>query len=96
MTQFYHTKYDWIISHTPTPADLCIQSVVKRDAGGWHQRCSCVRLQVPLLAPVGQMEKQHIAEVGGDRETGKKDIVDPDEDIGFLAIATPGDVVEPT
>jgi hypothetical protein len=50
---------------TPTPADLFMQSVVKRDAAmGWHQLCSSVQAQVPLAALAGQVEKQRIAEAG--------------------------------
>ena len=32
----------------------------------------------------------------GDREIGRRDIINPDEDSGFLDSATPGDVVEST
>jgi hypothetical protein len=54
-----------VSANTPTPADLFIQSVVKRDAAmGWHQLCSSVQSQVPLSALVGQVEKQRIAEAG--------------------------------
>jgi hypothetical protein len=54
-----------VSANTPTPADLFMQSVVKRDAAmGWHQLCSSVRSQVPLSALVGQVEKQRIAEAG--------------------------------
>ncbi len=56
-----------VSANTPTLADLCLQSVVKRDAAmGWHQRCSSVQSQVPLplSALVGQGEKQRIAEAG--------------------------------
>jgi hypothetical protein len=50
---------------TPTPADLFMQSVVKRDAAlGWHQLCSSVQAQVPLAALAGQVERQRIAEAG--------------------------------
>jgi len=48
-----------------TPADLFMQSVVKRDAAmGWHQLCSSVQSQVPLSALAGQVEKQRIVEAG--------------------------------
>ncbi len=54
-----------VSANTPTPADLFMQSVVKRDAAmGWHQLCSSVQSQVPLPALVGQVEKQRIAEAG--------------------------------
>ena len=54
-----------VSANTPTPADLFMQSVVKRDAAmGWHQLCSSVQSQVPLSALVGQVEKQRIAEAG--------------------------------
>jgi hypothetical protein len=33
---------------------------------------------------------------GGDHEIGRRYVIDPDEDIGFLDSVTPGDVVEPT
>jgi len=50
-------------ANTPTPADLFMQSVVKRDAAlGWHQLCPSVQAQVPLPALVSQVEKQRIAE----------------------------------
>jgi hypothetical protein len=50
---------------TPAPADLFMQSVVKRDAAlGWHQLCSSVQAQVPLASLAGQVEKQRIAEAG--------------------------------
>ena len=52
-------------ANTPTPADLFMQLVVKRDAAmGWHQLCSSVQSQVPLPALAGQVEKQRIAEAG--------------------------------
>jgi hypothetical protein len=54
-----------VLADTPTPADLFMQSVVKRDAAmGWHQLCSFVQSQMPLSALVGQVEKQHIVEAG--------------------------------
>src|SRR5258708_3047779 len=54
-----------VSANTPTPADLFMQLVVKRDAAmGWHQLCSSVQSQVPLPALAGQVEKQRIAEAG--------------------------------
>ena len=37
----------------------------------------------------------HVVGKVGDREIGIRYVIDPDEDIGFVDIATPGDVVEP-
>src|SRR5215469_15641825 len=52
-------------ANTPTPADLFMQSVVKRDAVlGWHQLCSSVQAQVPLAALAGQVERQRRVEAG--------------------------------
>lgn len=52
-------------ANTPTPADLFMQSVVKRDAAlGWHQLCSSVQAQVPLAALASQVEQQRRAEAG--------------------------------
>ena len=54
-----------VSANTPTPADLFMRSVVKRDAAmGWHPLCSSVQSQVPLSALVDQVEKQRIAEAG--------------------------------
>jgi hypothetical protein len=63
MTRSCHTI--GVSVNTPSPADLCIQSVMKRDATmGWHQLYSSVHSQVPLSVLVGQVEKQRIAEAG--------------------------------
>src|SRR5258706_4180740 len=58
-------SYLGVPANTPTPADLFMQSVVKRDAAlGWHQLCSPVQAQVPLASLVDQVERQRIAEAG--------------------------------
>jgi hypothetical protein len=50
---------------TPVPADLFMQSVVKRDGAlGWHQLCPAVQAQMPLSMLVSQVRKQRIAESG--------------------------------
>jgi hypothetical protein len=54
----------WTIQvKTPTPADIFMQSVVKRDGSlGWHQLCSPVQAQLPLSTLASQVQKQRIAE----------------------------------
>jgi len=50
---------------TPAPADLFMQSVVKRDGNlGWHQLCPALQAQEPLAALSSQVEQQRIAESG--------------------------------
>ena len=47
----------------PAPADLFMQSVVKRDGTlGWHQLCPALQAQMPLSALASQVEEQRIAE----------------------------------
>ena len=49
--------------NTPTPADLFMQSVVKRDGAlGWHQLCPSVQAQLPLSVLANQVKQRHIAE----------------------------------
>lgn len=49
--------------NAPVPADLFMQSVVKRDGAlGWHQLCSALQAQMPLEELVTQVKKQRIAE----------------------------------
>ena len=54
----------WVIqSNTPSPADLFMQSVVKRDGSlGWHQLCPSVQAQLPLATLTSQVEEQRISE----------------------------------
>src|SRR6266852_8128864 len=56
----------WVIqSNAPAPADLFMQSVVKRDGAlGWHQLCPALQAQEPLSVLTGQVEEQRIAESG--------------------------------
>ena len=50
---------------TPAPADLFMQSVVKRDGNlGWHQLCPDLQAQEPLPVLAKQVEQQRIAESG--------------------------------
>src|SRR5436309_2368204 len=52
-------------ANTPAPADLFMQSVVKRDGTlGWHQLCPALQVQMPLSALASQIEEQRIAESG--------------------------------
>ncbi|MFL5657505.1 MAG: hypothetical protein ACJ8CB_25400 [Ktedonobacteraceae bacterium] len=52
-------------ANTPAPADLFMQSVVKRDGTlGWHQLCPALQAQMPLPALASQVEEQRIAESG--------------------------------
>ena len=52
-------------ANTPAPADLFMQSVVKRDGTlGWHQLCPALQAQMPLSALANQVEEQRIAESG--------------------------------
>jgi hypothetical protein len=47
----------------PVPADLFMQSVVKRDGNlGWHQLCPALQTQEPLAALVSKVEQQRRAE----------------------------------
>ena len=49
----------------PVPADLFMQSVVKRDGNlGWHQLCPELQAQEPLAALVSEVEQQRRAESG--------------------------------
>src|SRR5579864_4532716 len=56
----------WVIqSNTPSPADLFMQSVVKRDGSlGWHQLCPSLQAEVPLALITDQAKTQHISESG--------------------------------
>ena len=50
-------------ANTPAPADLFMQSVVKRNGTlGWHQLCPALQAQMPLSALASQVEEQRIAE----------------------------------
>jgi hypothetical protein len=50
-------------ANTPTPADLFMQSVVKRDGNlGWHQLCPALQAQEPLSALASQVQQQRLAE----------------------------------
>ena len=57
---------NWAVrANTPTPADLFMQSVVRRDGAlGWHQLCSPLQVQMPLSVLVSQVDKQRSAEAG--------------------------------
>ena len=57
---------NWAVqANTPTPADLFMQSVVKRDGAlGWHQLCPTLQAQEPLSVLAGQVEQQRVAESG--------------------------------
>ena len=49
----------------PVPADLFMQSVVKRDGTlGWRQLCPAVQAQMPLTTLVSQVREQRNAESG--------------------------------
>jgi hypothetical protein len=56
----------WAVqANTPTPADLFMQSVVRRDGAlGWHQLCSPLQAQMPLSTLVSQVNRQRSAEAG--------------------------------
>ena len=56
----------WVLqSNAPAPADLFMQSVVKRDGAlGWHQLCPSVQAQLPLATLTRQVEEQRISESG--------------------------------
>jgi hypothetical protein len=58
----------WVLqSNAPAPADLFMQSVVKRDGAlGWHQLCPSVQAQLPLATLTRQVEEQRISESGQD------------------------------
>ena len=46
-------------ANTPAPADLFMQSVVKRDGTlGWHQLCPSLQAQLPLSMLASQVEAQ--------------------------------------
>jgi hypothetical protein len=50
---------------SPVPADVFMQSVVKRDGTlGWHQLCPALQTQVPLSEISNQAEAQRISEAG--------------------------------
>jgi|SRR5215469_7753307 len=50
---------------SPAPADLFMQSVVKRDGNlGWHQLCPALQAQEPLPVLARQVEQQRLAESG--------------------------------
>lgn len=54
----------WVVqSKAPVPADLFMQSVVKRDGQlGWRQLCPAMQAQLPLSALTNQLEQQRTAE----------------------------------
>ena len=56
----------WAVqANTPVPADLFMQSVVKRDGAlGWHQLCPAMQAQMPLSALASQVQEERIAESG--------------------------------
>ncbi len=56
----------WVVqSTTPAPADLFMQSVVKRDDMlGWHRLCPALQAKEPLSVLASQAEEQRIAESG--------------------------------
>jgi hypothetical protein len=57
------TRLVAVQANTPAPADLFMQSVVKRDGSlGWHQLCPALQAQMPLSALASQVEEQRIAE----------------------------------
>lgn len=55
---------NWVVqSYAPSPADLFMQSVIKRDGAlGWYQLCPSVQAQLPLLVLARQVEQQRVAE----------------------------------
>jgi hypothetical protein len=57
---------NWTVqANIPAPADLFMQSVVRRDGSlGWHQLCPALQAQEPLSVLAGQVEQQRIAESG--------------------------------
>jgi len=54
----------WAVqSKAPVPADLFMQSVVKRDGQlGWQQLCPALQVQLPLSTLTRQLEQQRSAE----------------------------------
>ncbi len=56
----------WAVqSNALAPADVFMQSVVKRDGAlGWHQLCPALQAQEPLPALASQVEQQRFAESG--------------------------------
>ena len=54
----------WAVqSKAPVPADLLMQSVVKRDGQlGWQQLCPALQAQLPRSALTRQLEQQRNAE----------------------------------
>ena len=55
---------NWVVqSYAPSPADLFMQSVIKRDGAlGWYQLCPSVQAQLPLSMLARQVEQQRVAE----------------------------------
>ena len=55
---------NWAVkANAPTPADIFMQSVIKRDGAlGWHQLCPAMQAQVPLSLLAGQANRQRSAE----------------------------------
>ena len=59
------TRLAAVQANTPAPADLFMQSVVKRNGTlGWHQLCPALQAQMPLSALASQVEEQRTAESG--------------------------------
>ena len=59
------TRLAAVQANTPAPADLFMQSVVKRDGQlGWQQLCSSQQAQVPLSVLTSQLQQQRSAESG--------------------------------
>jgi len=57
----------WAVqANTPVPADVFMQSVIKRDGGlGWHQLCPALQAEVLLARMTNQAKTQLISESGG-------------------------------
>jgi len=63
LTLILGTRLAAVQANTPAPADLFMQSVVKRNGTlGWHQLCPALQAQMPLSALASQVEEQRIAE----------------------------------
>ncbi len=56
----------WAVqANTPVPADVFMQSVVKRDGTlGWHQLCPALQAEAPLALMTDQAKTQLISESG--------------------------------
>ena len=69
---------------------------VEQEMGGCVEDVKSSWLLVSRHSAVWRVTRHTLQVVLFSRDSPLRDVIDPDKDIGFLDIATPGEVVEPT